>query len=194
MQYGDKCFDVIETDAPASKFLTLETLSGGQARVLHVINLEAKSIFRLGRGNDADVRISDISVSRTHALLRANEQGECFLEDANSKFGTLLLLKAPLRLSSEPVSLQAGRTMLVLQVVRPWNLFSSCFSLKAKRELEGLVSVDGGRTHFPQEFLRPEEDEEAELDDEYRNTGGGIASERPILDIEGEEQGSAHAW
>lgn len=112
--FGGKRINVVDYDTPETKFVALETISSNQARVLHVVNLEAKNVFRMGRGNDSDVRISDISVSRTHALLRSNERGECFLEDANSKFGTLLLLKTPLKLTTEPVSLQAGRTMLVL--------------------------------------------------------------------------------
>lgn len=31
---------------------------------------ETKSVFKLGRGHESDVRISDISVSRTHAILK----------------------------------------------------------------------------------------------------------------------------
>lgn len=46
---------------------------------------------------DNDFKISDISVSRTHAeLVKSN--GELFIHDKNSKFGTLVLLRKSLAL------------------------------------------------------------------------------------------------
>jgi len=45
----------------------------------------------MGRGSDSDVRISDISVSRCHALIKYEKDG-FYLEDNNSKFGTLVLV------------------------------------------------------------------------------------------------------
>jgi pSer/pThr/pTyr-binding forkhead associated (FHA) protein len=32
-----------------------------------------KKVFKLGRGHESDVRVSDISVSRCHALVKYNE-------------------------------------------------------------------------------------------------------------------------
>ena len=51
-----------------------------------------KPAFKLGRGHDSDIRVSDISVSRCHATIRY-EKGKFLMEDNNSKFGTLVLLK-----------------------------------------------------------------------------------------------------
>lgn len=52
------------------------------------------STFKLGRGHESDVRVSDISVSRCHAILKydVNDFGY-YLEDNLSKFGTLVLAK-----------------------------------------------------------------------------------------------------
>ena len=52
----------------------------------------------LGRGHDSGVRISDISVSRSHAFINNSISGDFYLEDNNSKFGTLTQLKKPLTL------------------------------------------------------------------------------------------------
>ncbi len=69
----------------------------------------------MGRGNDTDVRIHDISVSRLHALIKKTAKGYYYIEDNHSKFGTLALIKHPIILSqSEPNYIQAGRTMLEL--------------------------------------------------------------------------------
>ncbi len=39
--------------------------------VIHIINPTIeKTLLKLGRGHDSDIRISDISVSRLHALIK----------------------------------------------------------------------------------------------------------------------------
>jgi pSer/pThr/pTyr-binding forkhead associated (FHA) protein len=52
----------------------------------------------LGRGNDAQVRISDISVSRLHAFIVRGSDSYYYLFDNESKFGTLAAIKKPLRI------------------------------------------------------------------------------------------------
>lgn len=48
--------------------------------------------YKKGRGADCDIRITDISVSRTHAIIRLEKDG-FYIEDNMSKFGTLIWLK-----------------------------------------------------------------------------------------------------
>ena len=63
---------------------------------------QEKKMFKLGRGHESDVRVSDISVSRCHALVKYNEQnGRFYLEDNLSKFGTLVLAKGEIELEPE---------------------------------------------------------------------------------------------
>lgn len=56
---------------------------------VHMIPLEEKKQIRIGRGNESDVRISDISVSRNHAMVKVANNG-LYLFDNGSKFGTLV--------------------------------------------------------------------------------------------------------
>lgn len=52
----------------------------------------------MGRGHDADVRVTDISVSRFHAIVKKTQKGYFYLEDNHSKFGTLALVRNPVQL------------------------------------------------------------------------------------------------
>ena len=82
----------------------------------------------MGRGHDADIRITDISVSRSHASIRY-EKDSFFIEDNNSKFGTLVLVKAPIPLTKDISSLavQIGRSVLSFTLKKTWKLLSVCF-------------------------------------------------------------------
>lgn len=47
----------------------------------------------MGRGHEADVRINDISVSRSHGTIFLSKDGKIQLKDFGSKFGTLALIQ-----------------------------------------------------------------------------------------------------
>ena len=73
---------------------------------------ESKMEFKVGRGHDSDLRISDISVSRFHARVKF-EDGKFMLEDNTSKFGTLILIKhKTLIIKNHTSAVQSGRTVV----------------------------------------------------------------------------------
>lgn len=57
--------------------------------------MENRDFIKVGRGHDSEIRITDISVSRCHALIKRSAKGDYILEDNNSKFGTLVLVRKP---------------------------------------------------------------------------------------------------
>lgn len=101
-------------------YLVLETLSKSKAfsKVIHIlISDESKSVFRIGRGHEADLKIADMSVSRAHATITMTENGFA-LEDDRSKFGTLILLKEePHEIDADnDLTVQIGRTMVTFSL------------------------------------------------------------------------------
>jgi pSer/pThr/pTyr-binding forkhead associated (FHA) protein len=60
--------------------------------------------IKMGRGHDADVRVTDISVSRLHAMIKKSQKGYFYVEDNNSKFGSLILVRNPIALSFNDVN------------------------------------------------------------------------------------------
>lgn len=79
--------------------------------------MESKSMIRVGRGHDSEIRITDISVSRTHAFFRKSTRGDYLLEDNSSKFGTLVQVRKPYMLPMNfPNYVQLGRSILEIFV------------------------------------------------------------------------------
>lgn len=121
LNFSGKNFELFRIEKPESPFIILEANSRDRTgnRGVHVINMTNKTNIRLGRGHDSDVRISDISVSRCHAVIRFMK-GQFILEDNTSKFGTLVQVKKPISLDCESaISVQIGRTVMKLAVRKP---------------------------------------------------------------------------
>lgn len=93
--------NVLDYDLPAYEadeqphFITLESISSNTSKVIHVLNLIDEDEISLGRGHDIAVRVTDISVSRCHAIIRKSPLGFFYILDNNSKFGTLALVRQP---------------------------------------------------------------------------------------------------
>jgi len=115
--------------------------------------------LKMGRSVESDVRVTDdISVSRSHAFIKKAANGDYYLEDNKSKFGTLMLVQYPLFLSKKstiPVTLQSGKTCMSL-IVRQnaTNCFSKCCSSvkKSKNSAAQMETLDGGQSYFPKSF------------------------------------------
>jgi pSer/pThr/pTyr-binding forkhead associated (FHA) protein len=60
--------------------------------------MKERQFIRVGRGHDADIRVTDISVSRFHAKINRSDDGQFYVEDNKSKFGTLIQVRKPLML------------------------------------------------------------------------------------------------
>ena len=91
-------------------YIILESHSSSQSKCLHVVNLTTSDQeFTIGRGKDSDIRISDISVSRFHAMIKVSPEGKIQLFDNKSKFGTLIQVQRPILLNVfDELHLQAG--------------------------------------------------------------------------------------
>lgn len=80
--------------------------------VLSINEEEGVKTFKLGRGQDQDIKINDITVSRCHAMIVFRDD-HFVLEDNLSKFGTLLLIKDEIELLPGQIrKLQIGKTVL----------------------------------------------------------------------------------
>jgi hypothetical protein len=88
-------YNLVKYDKPQGDYMVLESLSQekNNSRIIHIISpTPGKTVFKLGRGHESDLRINDISVSRCHTKIKF-ERGKFLLEDNQSKFGTLVLVK-----------------------------------------------------------------------------------------------------
>ncbi len=96
-KYKGQKWDMIEYPKPEGKpYIVLESIKQekNSMKQVHIIVVDTdKKEFKIGRGHESDIRINDISVSRTHVVLRYVSGRGWELEDKKSKFGTLVLIR-----------------------------------------------------------------------------------------------------
>ena len=133
IKYNDEIISLIEMENLKQPYIIFENIYHNNVNYIgnyfdhqhiFVVQLNNKNRIKIGRSNDADMRLSDISVSRTHAFLHL-KNNEFYLEDCKSKFGSLLLIQNKIMfIPDKPLSIQIGRFHLNFIMNRT---FISCF-------------------------------------------------------------------
>ena len=129
IRHDGKLYHLLDFSQEFENYLTLEslTLDKHKNKFIYVVSLKNNSKMKVGRGRDSDVLLSDISVSRIHCYIII-ENKKVYIEDNNSKFGTLILIQSPnLRIvEGIPLNMQVGRTYFECKLKKNYSLFSCC--------------------------------------------------------------------
>lgn len=109
--YKSVSYRLIVLPNPGSPYVVLEDFRRDQYTLqLHVL-FPMVAPFLIGRNSDCDLRLSDITVSRSHAKIQLKDG--FYLKDNNSKFGTIVMTNKPIHLKiGEELPLQINRTLL----------------------------------------------------------------------------------
>ena len=101
-----------------------------ELNIIFVISFKTNLQVNIGRANNSNIRLSDVSVSRNHAKLTYSK-GDFFLDDVGSKFGTLLLIQNNiLFLPNKNISIQAGKCHLIFNLRRTCLGLFKCYKNK----------------------------------------------------------------
>ena len=88
-----------------------------QKKLIYIISFDEKNTITIGRGQDSDVRLTDVTVSRIHSMILRTNENKIMIKDAGSKFGTLILLQTKkIIISNKILSLQIGKLYLNLYI------------------------------------------------------------------------------
>lgn len=95
-QFTKKKYSLLDYNLePNQNYLVLESISVDKptSKSIYIMTpTENNTVYRVGRANDQDLRIGDISSSRAHAQIIFN--GSNFtIKDNMSKFGTMVQIK-----------------------------------------------------------------------------------------------------
>lgn len=129
--YKNQYFDLLDTSFLKGKYFVLEEeiIKEDQPKCTYYIFFEDKKELSLGRSNDCDVRLSDISISRFHAVVQLNGD-DIYLQDNDSKFGSLILIEDDISLIlNKTLVLQNGKHCFFLEIKNSFllDLCSCCF-------------------------------------------------------------------
>ncbi|CAD2093185.1 FHA domain protein, putative [Plasmodium vinckei brucechwatti] len=132
----NKFIELYEIPKPELPYMIIELLND-KSKGFYIVSLANTKSARMGRGHDSDIRVNDISVSRFHALIKFLN-GNFYIEDCKSKFGTLIQIRRPVFFNirrSKFIALQIGRTVMYIYMKRKnWMFLPVCLKLPRTKD------------------------------------------------------------
>ena len=111
-------------------YITFDAYSADkkQNRFRYIIKFDNCNTLFIGRGIEANIILNDISISRLHCKFNINNNGEVYLNDLNSKFGTLVLIQNPNLeiLKGNILTVQIGRSFFSFEYKKNFSFFGCC--------------------------------------------------------------------
>ena len=201
LKHKDKIYEILDFNSEFENYFTIEslTLDKNNTKFIYVVNLDINIQLKIGRGKDSQLTLGDISVSRIHALLTI-ENKNVYIQDNNSKFGTLVLVQSPsLKIVENlPLYIQIGRTFLDCETKKiNKNIFSCCevnerpsinfyFQQNEKQKQLGLINMFNIKSEI--DFTEDYDNEEKYFDkikiNESQNNINKRYEEEITLDID----------
>ena len=128
VKFNNRYYNISFYKPKFEEFIVLESMRADKhkAKFIHIISFDKKNSINLGRANECELSISELSVSRFHCIIHKDE-GDLYLEDNSSKFGTLVLIQNNNMSMNDyvPLRVQINKTFIKLKVVIPFK-FSCC--------------------------------------------------------------------
>ena len=129
VSHNDKLYEILDLETDYKNYLVMENLSLDKHnnKFLYAISMDENRKLKVGRGHDAILVLNDISISRVHCIFTIDSKN-VYLEDNNSKFGTLVLIQNPVIKLTEnlPLYIQVGRSFFRCQIKTNFKIFSCC--------------------------------------------------------------------
>ena len=122
-------FAIIDLEKPDKDYIILDGLikEAPEEKSIFIVHFKNKKEIKIGRATDANIRLSDISVSRAHAVI-SQYNDHFYLHDTNSKFGTLISAGNKFCiLCNKPFSIQKGNILFEFLMKKTFCAFLRCY-------------------------------------------------------------------
>ena len=111
------------------EFILFESMRVGRDKTknYHVVTFDDRDYINIGRANECELSLAELSVSRFHSLIH-KDNGQAFLEDNTSKFGTLVLVQNKNMVVNDevPLRLQISKTYIKFKIELPFSFGFDC--------------------------------------------------------------------
>ena len=130
IKYNKRTYNISFYEPKYKEYIVLESMRADKhkAKFIHLISFDNKDNVHIGRANECELSIAELSVSRFHCILHKKE-GEIYLEDNTSKFGTLVLVQNNNLIINNniPLCLQINKTFIKIKIPRTEGCSFICY-------------------------------------------------------------------
>ncbi len=185
IKHNSKIYCVLDYNTNYKNYICIErlTVDKRKNRYFYIGNIDNKKEIKVGRGHNVDLLLNDVSVSRIHFKLYIQDNG-IFLEDNDSKFGSLILVQSQVLkiTNSLPLFIQIGRTFIKIKLKFPFSFFGCCKVNESINEFYYQIQNEKELIYKNDIYIK-EEEEDSENDDNKINSNAKQKINFSVFDV-----------
>ena len=94
IKFNNNLYNILPYQSKFNEYLLFETLDKTNKKTINIVSLVNKNKINIGRLSSCDICIKESSLSRSHCIIHKDKlKSELYIEDNDSKFGTLILIQ-----------------------------------------------------------------------------------------------------
>ena len=190
IKYNNRFYNISFYKPKFNEFIVFESMRADKhrAKFIHIISFDNKESVHIGRANECELSIAELSVSRFHCIIHKDD-GDMFLEDNTSKFGTLVLVQNDNLIVNEslPLYLQINKTFIKIKTPKMEGCSLFCCKeppMVEQSKLNYQIQNKKGLDILPYFIIKENDDKIAEKEDKEENAGNKIE----LIDEDNKEQ------
>ena len=194
IKYKKRIYNISFYEPKYKEYIVLESMRADKhkAKFIHLISFDNKNNVHIGRANECELSIAELSVSRFHCILHKKD-GEIYLEDNTSKFGTLVLVQNNNLIINNniPLYLQINKTFIKIKIPRTEGCSFLCYKdapVVEQSLLNYQVQNSKGLETSSIFIIKNNDDNEKEEENEENNNDSNINKNKELIDEENKEQ------
>ena len=187
IKYNNRFYNISFYKPKFNEFIVLESMRADKhrAKFIHIISFDTKDSINIGRANECELSIAELSVSRYHCIIHKDE-GDIFIEDNSSKFGTLILVQNNNLIISDtlPLNLQINKTFIKIKIptITGCSLLC-CKEQPAMEQLKFNYQIQNRKGLDILSYFIMKENDDNEEDDDEENENNNIENKEIKDDI-----------
>ena len=193
VKYNGAYFNICFYKPKFKEFVVLESVKSDKQKTknIHMISFDNKTFVNIGRATECELCLDDTSVSRYHCIIHKDD-GNLFLEDNNSKYGTLVLIQNQSIVLNEiiPLKLQINNTYIKIKMELPF-FFNCCNSITIDSKLDDYQIQNEKYLDVFSCFIIKENNIKDEDDDEKEQNNENVVESIEIKNIKKEKNESS---
>ena len=130
INHNGKIYNLAFYKPKFKQYIILESIRADKfkTKFIHILSFDhGKNQIALGRSNDCELSIPELSISRFHCFIH-KVKNNILIQDNNSKFGTCILIQNPniLITDNSPLRILKEKTYIKIKLLMPSVFFSCC--------------------------------------------------------------------
>ena len=149
IKFNNNLYNILPYQSKFNEYLLFETLDKTNKKTINIVSLVNKNKINIGRLSSCDICIKESSLSRSHCIIHKDKlKSELYIEDNDSKFGTLILIQNNKIEINDYFPLRLQINTIYIKIKKNLNKNFFCCNVDTMKQMEEIKEYQNQNKNY----------------------------------------------